>query len=297
MFHQQPALFSGQDSSVVSILRWLLDMSSDDLKVMGINLVGHRRRLLSALSQLRRAEETDPRQEVTHGGVSAIPENQPSGSGSAIIPELLEALNALRMRPQCARATTSSQEEARAISSIQEEGSDNSGQRLDMEQPLRALQKRLLHSLERNPWWLDPSRNPLAESEFANLTEWHPIDDVLQGHDRISRFFSYGPNEGQSVDSLVKALWYGDVRPHQLPTLVAARHDGRLYTVYGNRRLCALRKYSTQCQEAGYHPEKIKVIVHPMPFEHLDEKTRRQFMVKMVLACSTSNEGQQAYCR
>ena len=48
-----------------------LDISSDDLKDMDIKLVGQRRRLLSALSELRKAEEVDARNHVGHEAGSA----------------------------------------------------------------------------------------------------------------------------------------------------------------------------------------------------------------------------------
>ena len=127
--------------------------------------------------------------------------------------------------------------------------------------------------------------------------EWHDIDDVLQGHDRVSTVFRHGQHEGQPVQVLIDALVSGDKHLGDLATPVAAKFGGKLWTVYGNRRVYALREYSRILKENGREPEKIKIIVHKAPFEHFDETTRRQFMVKFVLACSTTNNGQQAFCR
>ena len=99
------------------------------------------------------------------------------------------------------------------------------------------------------------------------------------------------------MHTLIDKLVSQKVRPAELPTIVAALFEGRLWTVYGNRRIYALREYAKRFIEAGRVPDQIKVIVHPAPFKHLDEQTHRRFLVKFVLACSTSNDGQQAYCR
>ena len=242
-------------------------ITKEDLVDMGVELVGDRKRLLSALSVF--GNQVPAPREETDAGDSRIP-----------VRDLLQLLQACtKLQPQ------------------QKDSEDDSGSRLDMNKPFNTLQKNILRSCEKNPWWLDPSRWKYAESEWASFAEWHDIDDVLQGHDRISPTFMHGDHEGQHVDDLIEDLVNGVVRPSQLTTIVAARVTGRLYTVYGNRRLYALREYSKRCRGNNDKPEQIKVIVHPAPFEHLDLKTRNQFIAKVVLACSTSNHGQQAYCR
>ena len=144
---------------------------------------------------------------------------------------------------------------------------------------------------------LYPSRNLLAEEEWAHSMEWHNIEDILQGHDRVSPVFKHGDHEGRPVQQLINELICGKKRPGDLPTPVVASFEGKLWTVYGNRRVYALTAYARRFRERGGEPEKLKVIVHRAPFTHVDDLTRRQFMVKFVLACSTTNSGQQPYCR
>ena len=45
---------------------------------------------------------------------------------------------------------------------------DDSGHDMDMHGPLSHLQKELLRTLDKNPWWLDPNRNPRAEEEWSH---------------------------------------------------------------------------------------------------------------------------------
>ena len=103
----------------------------------------------------------------------------------------------------------------------------------------------------------------------------HNIEDVFQGHDTICSKFAHGEHAGTSVDDLIDDSVSGKVCPADLPTTVAALWKGRLWTIYGNRRVCALREYAKRCKLLGRELDKIKVIVHTAPFTHLDEHTKQ----------------------
>ena len=85
--------------------------------------------------------------------------------------------------------------------------------------------------------------------------EWHNIGDVLQGHDRVSPVFRHGDHEGFDAASRQCSLY---MEAGDLATPVVASFAGKLWTVYGNRRVCSLRAYANALEESGRTPEKSK---------------------------------------
>ena len=71
-------------------------------------------------------------------------------------------------------------------------------------------------------------------------------------------------NEQAHQTSTPSNLVSGKVRPDDLPTFVVAECGECLWTVYGNRRLHALKEFDRPCRLQGWRPQ-IQLIVHTSP--------------------------------
>ena len=98
-----------------------------------------------------------------------------------------------------------------------------------------------------------------AHSLNASVTESAADDDGHASFDGVdaSAAAAGGPRAqalSSRKSSLINDLVSGHVHSSQLTTLVAAKINNRLFAVYGNRRLYALREYSKIVKQFGYTP-------------------------------------------
>lgn len=153
----------------------------------------------------------------------------------------------------------------------------------------------LLRSFARDASRLDPAQRPEATAEWRDSIEIVKIDDLLQSHDTVAAKFSNGLHAGQSVDSLVDKLCAGVASVSDLPHLVVARHRengvDRLWVVFGNRRLKAMR----EARRRGWTVQDLHCIVHDIDERsYLCETSQLiPFFCKYLLA-RTSHTGAEA---
>ena len=135
---------------------------------------------------------------------------------------------------------------------------------------------------------LDPSRDERAEGTYWRYLSWrYASEDIRYGHDRISNKFLHGGHEGQSVGSLSEKLHTREVRGEDLPALVAISYQRRLFVIYGNRRLHAIK----ECWRRYGKDVRFKLIVHEYPgLPGIPSELRNLFQLKAIDAMSTRLE-------
>eukprot|EP00931_Biecheleriopsis_adriatica_P101103 TRINITY_DN76314_c0_g1_i1.p1 TRINITY_DN76314_c0_g1~~TRINITY_DN76314_c0_g1_i1.p1 ORF type:complete len:2066 (+),score=347.49 TRINITY_DN76314_c0_g1_i1:31-6198(+) len=161
------------------------------------------------------------------------------------------------------------------------------------------VQRAVERSLARR--WLDPhdvrellqrvyaehkGHEILVDDEIRTLTQrWREeeVSNIFYTHHRISKTFSHGPEQGQSIERLVAKLDAGLIDPckDERLRLQVVRLNGRVYSL-NNRRLWALRTHQEHQVAAGRG--KVKVVV--VEFD-LDPVT-----AKLAMAYTTRNGGE-----
>jgi len=142
-------------------------------------------------------------------------------------------------------------------------------------------------------WRLDPSQHKEAEKIWAHRVEEVAVSQLLNTHSDVAGTFKNGKHQGKPILSLLKELEEGVTRPVDLPYLVAAKQWGKLFVIFGNRRLAMLKRYA----ESVGVPIRMNVIVHEMPNPGISPpELQTAFLAKFVLA-TTTEDGNQAPIR
>lgn len=109
----------------------------------------------------------------------------------------------------------------------------------------------------------DPSQDPRAIKEWAHLKRKVAVKDLFFCHDEVLRTFQHGKHKGQPVENLLKACRKECGPPKKMPPLVAMKKVGKLWVIYGNRRLKALQMYQNELKEKGSKTiVRVEVFVH-----------------------------------
>merc|ERR1712083_470864 len=126
---------------------------------------------------------------------------------------------------------------------------------------------------------------------WRHLIRYCDVDELRFGHDYVNATFTHGPHHGCSVMDTVRELQINESMVLDSLLLVGLEQDGKIWIVYGNRRLTALRTYADQVRML--RPVIVRVIVHPYPCKHIrSEALRCRFLMKAATAISTENDGQ-----
>lgn len=143
-------------------------------------------------------------------------------------------------------------------------------------------------------WRLDPSRNKEAERRWADRVQEVSVSELRNTHSDVADKFKNGKHQGKPILSLLKELQEGTTRPFDLPYLVAAKQWGKLFVIFGNRRLSMLKLYA----ESVGHPVFMRIIVHEMPNPRImPPELSQAFVAKFVLATTTDDGGVTAPIR
>ena len=78
---------------------------------------------------------------------------------------------------------------------------------------------------------------------------------------------------------------------------VAVDWDGKLWVVCGNRRLWTLREFVRRHGEWTHAVPQIPVIVHKYPWNHLGSEDFPAFLIKVLDAMGSTNDGLEARLR
>jgi len=149
--------------------------------------------------------------------------------------------------------------------------------------PWRPHQFNLIKILMREAWRYDPAQNPAAASFFQHLIRDVDVDVLRHTHDKVNPTFRHGGHRGVPVGALTSQLLSGRVTPHNIPALVVVQLDSRLWVVFGNRRLKALKDYRTALRQ----PVWMRCIVH----NHDTGTVPSAVLAKFLLSSTTSNLG------
>jgi len=176
----------------------------------------------------------------------------------------------------------------------EEEDEDEEEEQEQRPQPARELvreQLRILHAAQRGASQLDPSQNPGAHLSWRRTLTSQPVDSLKFTHEDISGSFRLGrqPGAGKPLLELTQELFDGKVKPSDLPALVAVRHSGSLWVVYGNRRLKALKSF-----------QKLRPAVRVEAPVHVHDIMRSEavkLFAKFVLSATTWDGGLDASFR
>jgi hypothetical protein len=126
----------------------------------------------------------------------------------------------------------------------------------------------------------DPAQNSRALRAWEHLQESVNVNSLRFTHDRVSDRFLHGRHQNEPVASLTEKLISGEVLAQDITPLVVVGSVGKLWVVFGNRRLKALKDFN------AWTERKVQAfcIVHrrniPAPL-----------MAKLLISTSTENGG------
>eukprot|EP00928_Gymnodinium_smaydae_P087357 TRINITY_DN7162_c0_g2_i2.p1 TRINITY_DN7162_c0_g2~~TRINITY_DN7162_c0_g2_i2.p1 ORF type:complete len:1004 (+),score=135.30 TRINITY_DN7162_c0_g2_i2:105-3116(+) len=104
------------------------------------------------------------------------------------------------------------------------------------------------------------------------------VSELHWSHDSISSVFRHGAHSGEPVSTLIEELNDGSVQPCQIPSIIVAPFDGKVFAVTGNRRLYALKRHAEHVQQ--------DILVNVLAVRHLCPLT-----AKFLMSFSTCNGG------
>ena len=105
-----------------------------------------------------------------------------------------------------------------------------------------------------------------SSDEWKDFVQQCNILDIEQSHDTVDDTFPNGHHAGERVESLKRKLLSREVDPLQIIALVVARVPSKIFVVFGNRRLKALKE---ACFE-GMAKQDVNYIVHDLTKKFLE---------------------------
>lgn len=181
------------------------------------------------------------------------------------------------------------------IQNLEPEGGQQREEADDLSRPLPLceIERELLRDTFHNPSEMDPSVSETAMLKWGSLLEWHDVLHLKQGHDVITSTFKHGIHRGMPIEELTRQLLQGETIPENIPPLVAARFSDRIFVIFGNRRLHAMKEFARAagCKVCA------AVLVHDHPFAHLEPNLRHVFVLKALRSTSTQNGGEYSHVK
>lgn len=251
----------------------LLKEASDGRHASSSNAVAQPSRSSSSRSDVPTLRETSAIQPKRSSSLDKATEGTTSPVAHIVVPERTQASAEPAVDPTSPKGDHSDEHTSRRLTGIQHS---------------------ILEDQAKEAWQLDPAKNPQAEADWAERIQEVPVSELFHTHKNVGECFLNGSHNGRPIAELLEGLENGSVDPSALPCLVAAKHQGELRVVFGNRRLWALKRFAenTDCDV------RARVIIHEMPNPGIASATLQSaFVAKFTLSYTTEDGGMCAPVR